>query len=133
MFSFLEKEMIMIHARLAIILLLGFVVGCSNSGGSGGGTNSSGDVITSNQQPAALDYQIRTYVYLVNRDKNNVSRCVMDPGNGDLAECISTGNGLNDPIGISVNNDFAYIANNKKWRVLLVQLVFVKLIKQMQL
>ena len=103
------------NARLATILLLGFVVGCSKSGGSGGGSNSSGDVISINQQPTPLDIQKRTYVYLVNRDKSTVSRCVMDPSNGGLNQCITTGNGLNDPIGISVNNDFAYIANNKKW------------------
>jgi len=30
----------------------------------------------------------------------------MDPSNGGLNQCIDTGNGLNDPIGISVNNDF---------------------------
>ena len=97
---------------LAISAIL--VVGCSKGGGgSGSGANSSGDVIVSNQQPDAIKVKQTTYMYLVNRNTSKVTKCLVDQNDGSISDCVDTGSKFQDPIGISVYNNFAYVVNNK--------------------
>ncbi len=100
------------------LFYLGFsailVVGCSKSGGgSGSGVNSSEDVIVSNQQLEPINTTQITYMYLVNRNTSKVSKCLVDQKDGSISDCVDTGSKFQDPIGISIYNNFAYVVNNK--------------------
>lgn len=101
--------------RTAILVSL-LAVACSRGGGGGGGGgSSSGDITVSPQQQKPLVVEKTYYFYVVNRDKSTVSKCTIIQEKGLLKDCIATGGSFSDPIGITINGDYAYVTNNKKW------------------
>jgi hypothetical protein len=52
-----------------------------------------------------------SYAYATNKKTKSVSRCMISRADGSLSDCVTTGDNLNKPTGISINNQFASITN----------------------
>lgn len=104
----------MINKLKIIIILSLFLLGCSKDN-KNSQKFSSENIVVSKKFSQVNKFEKTFYIYLVNRDKNSVSRCVLNENNGLLMDCIITGGSFFDPIGITIVGDHAFITNNKKW------------------
>tara|TARA_R110002126_G_scaffold272886_1_gene417191 strand:+ start:115501 stop:116760 length:1260 start_codon:yes stop_codon:yes gene_type:complete len=58
-------------------------------------------------------YIHNNYFYVISGDNNQVIKCDINPINGLISSCASTGTGFNNPLGsMAIANGYAYIPNS---------------------